>query len=202
MYQIMKIRLLTLTVIAATTLFAACEDYGDITPDHNPNASTTGMGNGTNNGTGQNPVPGNNDTGDNGTDNNNGTGNTYPGGSQQQGPSSVIASVKDFIAGKYPGARIVEIDVERNSIEVDIIDGYVSRDVVFSQAGQWIYTETDLRRGDLPQAVLGTLAAQYGGWYIDDVNLIETPSGSHYLLELESGHRETRLKIDASGRIL
>ena len=178
MYQIMKIRLLTLTLIAATAIFAACEDYGDINPDRKSTGNTS----------------------------NTGTGNTYPGGSQQQqqqqGPPSVIASVKDFIAGKYPGARIVEIDAERNSIEVDIVDGYVSRDVVFSSAGQWLYTETDLRKSDLPQAVLGTLAAQYGGWYVDDVNLIETPSGSYYLLELESGHRETRLKIDAGGKIL
>lgn len=135
-----------------------------------------------------------------------GTGNTGTGngdGGSSHRPSTVQSSVKEWIALHYPQARIVDIETERNTIEVDIVDGRTPREVVFSSAGEWIHTQTEIPQSAIPAAVLDALkASQYASWRIDDAEHRLTPAGEYYLVELESGNRETTLKIDAGGNIL
>ena len=141
-----------------------------------------------------------------GTDNP-GSGNTPGNGSNTgtggYGPSAILPAVRDFIVGKYPGARIIDVETEHNTIEIDIVDGRTPREVVFSRDGAWIHTETELRRADVPAQVLSALAAsQWGAWRIDDIDSFDTPDGLYYLIEVESGNRESRVRIDAGGNIL
>ena len=125
------------------------------------------------------------------------------GGQREPHPSEGLETLKNFIAGKYPNARIMDVDQERDRIEIDIIDGRTSREVVFSLSGEWSYTKTEVRRADVPSVVLNTLAAsEYNSWKIDDIDHFETPSGHYYLFELESGNREINLKIGTDGQIL
>ncbi len=136
-----------------------------------------------------------------------GTGNnTNPGsstGGSSYGPSMVLPTVKDFIAQKSPAARIIDVENERNTIEVDIVDGRTPREVVFTKAGEWSYTETEIRRTDVPATVLAALSAsQYGSWRLDDASHFATPTGEYYLMEVESGSRETNIRIDVNGNIL
>ena len=118
-------------------------------------------------------------------------------------PSTVLPAVKEFIAEKYPQARIVDIEQGHNRIEVDIIDGRIPREVVFSSAGEWEYTQTEVREADVPTVVLeARKASEYGSWQIDDIDHYLTPEAEFYLFELESGNREVHLKIDLDGNIL
>jgi len=136
-------------------------------------------------------------TGDN---NGNGVGNGNVGGHTPQG---VLPAVKSFIDGKYPGARIVDVEREHGSIEIDIVDGVKRREVVFTAAGEWTRTETELRVTELPDVVINALrASRYGTWRVDDVDHHDTPTGEYYLFELESSRRETHLKIDPAGNVL
>lgn len=128
---------------------------------------------------------------------------TEGGGSTGHQPSTVLPAIKEYIAAKYPQARIVDVDTEYNKIEVDIIDGHTPREVVFTTAGEWTYTKTEVRKTDVPAVVLGALnASEYGSWQIDDIDLYKTASGNYYLFELESGNKEVNLKIDPDGTIL
>ena len=133
-------------------------------------------------------------------------GNANPGsgtGGSSYSPSTVLPAVKDFIAQKYPGARIIDVENERNTIEVDIVDGRTPREVVFTKTGEWSYTETEMRKTDVPATVLAALAAsQYGSWRVDDVSRFETPGTEYYLFEVESGNREVNIRIDVNGNIL
>jgi len=132
-----------------------------------------------------------------------GIGNGSGNNGETHQPSGLLSAIKDFIAEKYPQARIVDVDTERNSIEVDIVDGRTPREAVFSPTGEWTYTETKVRQADLPQAVLDTVrASQYGSWRIDDIDHYAAPTGEYYRLELESGDREMHLKIAADGSTL
>ncbi len=150
-----------------------------------------GAGTGTGNGTGSG-------SGSGGTGDGTGTG----GGSSHR-PTTIQESIRAWIAERYPEARIVDIETERGTIEVDIVDGRTPREVVFSSEGEWRYTETEIRQSDLPATVLDALkASQYGSWRIDDVDHRDSPTGEYYLVELESGEREVVVKIDASGNIL
>ena len=117
-------------------------------------------------------------------------------------PSAVLPAVKEYIAAHYPQARIVDIDEEYNTIEVDIIDNKTPREVVFTKAGEWKYTKTEVRKADVPEVVLNALtASEYGAWRIDDIDMYQTADGDYYLFELESGSREIDLKINTNGNI-
>jgi len=120
-------------------------------------------------------------------------------------PPMIEAGIKAFIDSHYPNARILEIERESdNTTEVDILDGRTKRELLFDASLNWIRTETEIRTGDLPKAVTDAIAAQpqYAGYRIDDADYIETPGGAYYLVELESGDSEIKLRIDAEGNIL
>lgn len=102
----------------------------------------------------------------------------------------------------YPQARIVEMDKDRQAIEVDIIDNNIKRDVYLDLSFNWLRTETEIRRDALPIEAANRLASEYANWVIDSVKLVDTPQGSYYLVELDKGERDKNVKIDASGNIL
>lgn len=102
----------------------------------------------------------------------------------------------------YPQARIVEMDKDRQTIEVDIIDNNIKRDVYLDLSFNWLRTETEIRHDALPIEAANRLASEYANWVIDSVKLVDTPQGSYYLVELDKGERDKNVKIDASGNIL
>ena len=102
----------------------------------------------------------------------------------------------------YPQARIVEMDKDRQTIEVDIIDNNIKRDIYLDLSFNWLRTETEIRRDTLPIEAVNRLASEYANWVIDSVKLVDTPQGSYYLVELDKGERDKNVKIDASGNIL
>jgi hypothetical protein len=139
----------------------------------------------------------------------NGGGNNNGGGDQPTTPPTYgdyQTMMENFIYGKYPNARIIGLpDYEYNSVEYDIVDGTMGREVVFNLVAEWQYTETEVRRSDIPQIVMNALlATEYGTWEIDDVSLFETAAnGDFYLFEMESRNdQERNVKISIDGTIL
>ena len=113
------------------------------------------------------------------------------------------ADIQAAVVELYPQARIIEMDKDRKTIEVDIIDSNnIKRDVYFDLSFRWLRTETDIRRDALPAEVTARIASEYVGWYIDSAKLIDTTQGSYYLVEIDKGEREKDIKIDATGNIL
>ena len=97
-------------------------------------------------------------------------------------PSQPSSSVDAYIKEHYPSARILDIDREKGVTEVEILE---------------------LRITALPDAVMAAIkASQYATYRIDDADFIETLTGEWYLVELESGKQEVKLRIDATGKIL
>lgn len=118
-------------------------------------------------------------------------------------PSQPSSSVDAYLKEHYPAARIVDIDRENGMTEVEILDGMVYRELLFDNGGAWVQTKTELRSSALPEAVAAAIrTSQYASYRIDDVDFIQTPAGEWYLIELESGNREVKLRIDAAGTIL
>lgn len=117
-------------------------------------------------------------------------------------PKQPTTGINKIIAQKYPKAKIVEVDRENGKIEVEIVDGNVRRDVYFDQSEKWLYTQTDVRVSSLPQSVVRAASASYPGYRIDDAEYWETPAGNYYLLELEKGNSEIKVKISPSGQLV
>lgn len=118
-------------------------------------------------------------------------------------PSPIPQAIAYFIEAEYPMAQIIEVDVNRNTVEVDIVEQGIYRELLFDADYNWIQTSTDVRLSDVPEIVTAALAAsEFATYEIDDIEFIETPSAEYYLFELENGESDVTLKINAEGVII
>lgn len=112
-------------------------------------------------------------------------------------PQIVSAAMQTFIDQRYPQARIIDVEAEGAMIEVDIIHENRSKDVYFDLKDQWMYTSWDVYRSEWPTSVTSLVTSgEYTGYIIDDVDYVETPTGNHYLVELEKGNSEIQVKVE------
>lgn len=125
--------------------------------------------------------------------------------SQNYLPSTTPTSIDDYINTNYPEARILEIDRERDgSYEVDIISNGTHYELLFSSAGEWIWTTNEVRTLALPQAVgtalSNTISTTYPGYVADDeADFYVTATERYYVIEIERGESEVYLKITEDG---
>lgn len=116
-------------------------------------------------------------------------------------PSEIVTSATEFIQKNYPNARIIEIESEHGVIEIDIIHDNRSKEVLLSTTYEWISTSWDVYT--LPAKVTEAInASQYNGYVVDDAEYFETPTGNYYLVELEQGKSEVKIKITEDGEIV
>lgn len=115
----------------------------------------------------------------------------------------IDAAVAEFIAGKYQGASILEYDYDNGLLEVEFRHENREKNAYFNGANEWVRTEWDVRNSELPVAVTNAIAAsEWATYRLNDIEYTQTPSGEYYLLELEQGEREVKLRIDAQGKVL
>ena len=114
-------------------------------------------------------------------------------------PSDIESEIRNLVGTKYPGAVIMDIEYDDNAIEVEIVHERKGKDVYFSIDRTWIRTEWDVRKSELPTAVTDRINADYPSWRIDDAEYVDTPSGSWYVIELEKGDSEIKVRISSDG---
>lgn len=118
-------------------------------------------------------------------------------------PQAVDQAIVSFIADKYVDARILEVEREHKTIEVDIIYQMNALEVVFDLDNNWLYSSQEIRINKLPLVVAEVAnLPEYAGYSIDEAHFIETKEASYYLLELEKGDQEIHLKVDEQGKII
>lgn len=116
-------------------------------------------------------------------------------------PSEMVTTATEFIQKNYPNARIIEIEAEHGVIEIDIIHDNRSKEVLLGTTYEWISTSWDVYT--LPTKVTEAInASQYNGYVVDDAEYFETPDGNYYLVELEQGKSEVKIKITEDGEIV
>lgn len=121
-------------------------------------------------------------------------------GSPAQQPSVLPENIQSQIAERYPGATILEYDVEKQSIDVDILHDKRYKEVSFSLDGSWLSTEWEITEAELPAPVKTALQGpDYAGWRIDDIDRIEKPGGVFFVIELEQGDRDRKVTFGADG---
>lgn len=74
----------------------------------------------------------------------------------------------------------------------------------FTPAGEWIRTERDVKRWEVPEAVWNGLAeTEYANWKVDDREEHQTPEYDLiYEIEVERGKQETLLYFLPDGRLV
>ena len=117
-------------------------------------------------------------------------------------PTVVPQAITDAINEMYPGATVLEFDSEKTGFEVDILHNNIYKDVYFNTGNEWLYTEWDIKEVNLPAIIMNAYkASDYKDYRIDDIDVIENPAGTSYVLELEKGNDEVKMTISAEGKI-
>ncbi len=120
---------------------------------------------------------------------------------------SAPAPIKIYVADNFPGYIIEDIDIIKALTEKYFkveLDHATAEDLIvyFKADGTWFATEKDFH-GTLPQAVTDYITVNMPGYWIDDVDFVETLTGSHYKIELEGRNtRDVRIRITAEGKIV
>lgn len=130
-----------------------------------------------------------------------GTGGGNQGGSDYL-PSVTVDDFQAFLDEHYPGARIIEVDREANGYEVDIVHDGRGKEVMFDLDGAWMFSTWDLWMNEVPEVVKAAAQAQYPDYRLDDAEYVETSTVSYYLIEMEQGEREVKVKVTADGTVL
>lgn len=131
--------------------------------------------------------------------------------------AQLTESMKTFINTKYPGYRLVEVDIEddganRGFTEVDIIhmdtelNRNVPKEILFDKTGVWFSTSWDVRYNELPAdvrtAITDQINTSYAGYVFDDAERIEEANGAkYYRIELEKNDSgDVYLNINDNGK--
>lgn len=117
-------------------------------------------------------------------------------------PGQATKKLTDLIKEMYPHAKILDIDYEHSTIEIEIIDGSTFREVVLTSEGVWRHTKTEVTLKDVPQNVVDALKnSKYGTYKIDDIDFYDTPEKDYYIFELDVEPKDIEVKIFADGTI-
>ena len=127
-------------------------------------------------------------------------------------PSAIPAAVQVILDAKYPNAKIVDVDNNNGTLEIDIVDGVVEKEVTFDANNTWVSTVTEgLGHGQVAAASMVVMkkfeqlmGSDYLGYAPDmkeGIDFIETPAISYYVFELvmPATGAEATLKIDTEG---
>lgn len=95
---------------------------------------------------------------------------------------------------------VIEVETKSGNIEKEA-ELYYSAEGVLIKATSGYDSDYDYE-DYLPSAVLTQVNAAYPSWKIDDAEFMETPSGNWFVIELEKGESEVKIRITANGVIL
>lgn len=116
-------------------------------------------------------------------------------------PSRVTEEVKNAFAQKYPNTNVREWEEKMNHFVAEFTYNNSEAEAWFTTDGTWVRTEVDYR-GSLPTAVEQFINENYPTAIIDDVDLIEVPTGKYYEIELEQrGDRDIYVNIKEDGTL-
>ena len=117
-------------------------------------------------------------------------------------PGEISDTISKFITDKYPGAKITEIEKDKNMIEVDIRDGKKHRELLFTNEGKWKYTKTEVFANEVTEIVMNAFKkSQYANYRIDDIDFYNTAENDYYIFELDAEPNDIHLKIFTDGTI-
>lgn len=118
-------------------------------------------------------------------------------------PVTLPASAKEYIAAEFPGALIVDTDLDEGLYEVEILHASRLKEVWFNSAWNWVRTQWEVAPLELPQAVTAAIEQAVGSSYlIDEADYVHTAGGDWYLIEIEQGSNELLLTITPDGRLM
>jgi hypothetical protein len=121
---------------------------------------------------------------------------------QKKEEVKVPEKVKTSFNDKFPNAKKVEWEKEKDTEwEAEFkIDGQ-EFSAKFSSTGEWMETEQEVKKSEVPSAVLDILDQNFTGYEIEEVESVETPSDKSFEFEIEVDEEEFEVMIDSNGTL-
>jgi hypothetical protein len=114
------------------------------------------------------------------------------------------AAAKSAFAAKFPGAQKVKWSAEKpGEFEVEFTLNKAESSALFDAAGKFLESETEIKQSELPQAVQATIAKDFAGYKLDEIEKATDTNGVvTYEMEAAKGKEKFELSFDANGKLL
>src|SRR5690606_9033620 len=115
-------------------------------------------------------------------------------------PDAVVSHFRT----SYPAAQKTDWDKESNGYEVEFRLNGIKWEAYYDLNGNWLKTERDVKRREVPNAVWTSLAkSPYAGWKVDDIEEHQTPDyKTVYEIEVKGKGRKAYVYILPDGKIV
>lgn len=121
---------------------------------------------------------------------------------QKSERKSVPDKVLSAFNAKFPDAKKVEWEMENDTEwEAEFKWNGVEYSANFSTNGEWRETEYEIKKSDIPSNIRAILDQNFSDYEIEEPEVVETPSGKSYEMEVEAGEDEYEVTIDANGKL-
>jgi len=120
-----------------------------------------------------------------------------------QSGTNVPEKVKTAFSAKFENAKKVKWDKENDSEwEAEFKMDGKKYSANFDLDGNWMETEYEIEKSEIPVAVQATLNLDFLGYKIEEAEVSETTEGKFYEFEIEKGKTEKEITIDESGKVV
>ncbi|MBC6112459.1 PepSY-like domain-containing protein [Pedobacter fastidiosus] len=122
----------------------------------------------------------------------------------QTKPITIPPAVKAAFAKKFPAATGVKWSKENaTEFEAEFKNGAVEQAANFDASGNWVVTETEMKKAQLPAIVVKAVETELKGFKIEDGEKVEKPNAAViYEVKAEKGKLTCSVHVSADGKIL
>jgi hypothetical protein len=112
-------------------------------------------------------------------------------------------NVKQNFQSRFKSATRVKWDQEeKNEWEAEFKMNGDAMSASFDNTGKWLETEKELKKNQLPAAVLNAFNTLYTGYKMEEASAIEKPDFKGYELGIEKGKEAWEILVTADGKII
>ena len=114
------------------------------------------------------------------------------------------AAAKAAFAAKYPTAEKVKWGVEKpGEYEVEFTLNKIAVSALYDATGKLLETEGEIKESQLPQAVKATIAKDFAGYKLDEIEISTDAKGAiTYEMEAVKGKAKFEVSFDTNGKLL
>ncbi len=102
-------------------------------------------------------------------------------------PQIIPSKVDEYVKTTYPTAKVIDADVELNTVSVSLMDNNNRIDVHFDDSYNLMYTSTNASIVFVPAVVLDAVRSNYDNYIIAGIKkLVYTDGSINYLFDMQS----------------
>ena len=110
--------------------------------------------------------------------------------------------VKEALVKKFKGVTADTWEKDSKGYEANFKKDGKKYEVTISESGEWLETEYDVKKGDIPPKAIGYVTTNYKEYKIIDTECEETPEGEFYEVEISNGDEKKELLFNKKGELV